>query len=251
MDGVNFDTLRSYVIFMRYKRSGSALLVNLLDAHPNAIFVRDEELYGKFGRYAEPKDLFGHLYAGTKRYYKRPFSANGYKYPIEGVGVAVDPLVIGHKSSTRRYLPMAESSEKMAEFQAAVGLPLKFLHLVRSPFDQVNARWQQKEFRRIEAPLDELIQHVGEQTEGNAKMRAQATDYYQVHYEDLKKSPASTMASVCRFLGLPINSKYLNNCAELVDSNTKEKIATTWTKESKDRVFALCDKYPEFYGRYT
>ncbi len=250
---MNFDTLRTYVIFMRYKRSGSALLVNLLDAHPNAIFVRSEELYGKFERYDEPKDLFGHLYTGSKRYYKRPFSANGYKYPIEGVGRAVDPLVIGHKSSTRRYIPMAESSEKMDAFQATVDLPLKYLHLVRSPFDQVNARWQQKEWRRREAPLDELIAHVAEQTEANHKMRAQAgrTDYYQVHYEDLKKTPVPTMASVCHFLGLPIKSDYLARCDTLVDGATDAKIATTWTKESRDTVFALCDKYPEFYGRYA
>ena len=249
---MNFDTLRAYVIFMRYKRSGSALLVNLLDAHPNAIFVRNEEMYRTFSRFNNPEQLYNHLYTSAKRYQNRPFSANGYKYPIKGVGEVTDPVVIGHKSSTRTFLPVAHSNEKLAEFQNAVNLPLKFLHLVRSPFDQVNARWQQKEFRRKNAPLDALIEHVAEQTEGNAKMRAQAglTDYYQVHYEDLKKSPVSTMAAVCHFLGLPVQSEYLSRCDMLVDGATDEKIATTWTKESKAKVYALCDKYPEFYGRY-
>ena len=247
---MDFSTLRYYVIFMRYKRSGSALLANLIDAHPNAIFVRNEEMYGKFQRFDSPEQLYDHLHANARRYRNKPFSANGYKYPIEGVGDAVDPLVIGHKSSTRRYLPVAESSEKLAEFQKAVDLPLKFLHLVRSPWDQVNARWQQKEFRRIGAPLGELIEHVAEQTEGNAKMRAQATDYYQVHYEDLKAHPVATMAAVCRFLGLPVISKHLEACKGLVNQ-TPEKEATTWTKESEAAVTALCDKYPEFYGRYA
>ncbi len=248
---MNFDTLRCYVIFMRYKRSGSALLANLIDAHPNAIFVRNEEMFGTFQRFDSPEKLFGHLRQQARRYHNKPFSANGYSYPIEGVGVAVDPLVIGHKSSTRRYLPVAESPEKLAEFQKAVDLPLKFLHLVRSPRDQVNARWQQKEFRRIAAPLDELIQHVGEQTEGNAKMRAQAgKEYHQVHYEDLKEHPVATMAAVCHFLGLPVEGDHLLRCKELV-FQTPEKEATTWTKESKAKVVALCDKYPEFYGRYA
>ena len=247
---MNFDTLRYYIIFMRYKRSGSALLVNLIDAHPNAIFVRNEELYAKTNKWDEPNGIYEHLYNSSKRYRNRPFSANGYKYPIEGVGRAVDPVVIGHKSSTRHYLPIAESSDKLAAFQKAVNLPLKFLHLVRSPYDQVNARWQQKEFRRIEAPLGGLIEHVAEQTEGNAKMRAQATAYYQVHYEDLKGHPVAMMAAVCHFLGLPIISKHLMYCGDLVNQ-TPEKKATTWTKESKAAVKALCDKYPEFYGRYA
>lgn len=248
---MNFDTLKYYVIYMRYKRSGSSLLVNLLDAHPNAIFVRNEELYGKFDRWDEPSIIYNHLYNSTKRYCDRPFSANGYRYPIEGVGTAKDPVVIGHKSSTRRFLPVAHSSEKLKAFQKAVALPLKFLHLVRSPFDQVNARWQQKEFRRIEAPLDELISHVREQTEGNAAMREQAerTNYYQVHYEDIKDHPVSTMAAVCIFLGLPIISEHLERCNGLVNQ-TLEKEATTWTVETKAKVRHLIADYPEFYKRY-
>jgi hypothetical protein len=250
MDGVNFDTLRYYVIFMRYKRSGSALLANLLDAHPNAIFVRNEELYGKFERWEDPKLIYTHLYNNAKAYRNKPFSANGYRYPIEGVGHVEKPLVIGHKSSTRRYLPVANSQKKLNEFQKAVDLPLKFLHLVRSPYDQVNARWQQKEFRRIGAPVDELISHVREQTAGNAKMRAKAEDYHQVHYEDLQAHPVSTMATVCDFLGLPVRSKHLANCKELVYQGAEEK-ATTWTDDTRAQVKHLIEDYPEFYRRYA
>jgi hypothetical protein len=246
---MNFNSLKHYVIFMRYKRSGSALLVNLLDAHPNAIFVRNEELYGKFERWEEPELIYNHLYNFTKRYRSKPFSANGYKYPIAGVGYAENPIVIGHKSSTRRFLPMAEDAEKMETFQKAVGLPLKHLHLVRDPYDQVNARWQQKEFRRKNAPLGELIDHVREQTEGNYKMFKQADDYYQLHYEDLRSHPAGTMSAVCTFLGLPVTSDHLNSCRELV-TQAPEKEAGTWTGADRSAVEKLIADYPEFYNRY-
>jgi hypothetical protein len=248
---VDFDTLRYYVIFMRYKRSGSALLVNLLDAHPNAIFVRNEELYAKYQKWDDPKEMYNHLYNASKRYKNKPFSANGYKYPIEGVGFAHDPVIIGHKSSTRRYIPIAESWEKLTEFHKAVNLELKFLHLVRSPYDQVNARWQQKEWRRKNAPLDEIIAHVREQTEANYKMWTKVTDseYYQVYYEDLQAHPVTTMAVVCGFLSLPVLSKHLADCKELVFMRDEKK-ATTWTAENEEEIFALCNDYPEFYGRY-
>lgn len=246
---MDFSTLQYYVVFMRYKRSGSALLANLLDAHPNAIFVRNEELYGKYDKYGSPKKIYNHLYNSSKRYRNKPFSANGYKYPIDGVGYVENPLVIGHKSSTRRYLPVANSQKRLDEFQRAVDLPLKFLHLVRNPYDQVNARWQQKEFRRIKAPVDELIAHVREQTQGNAKMRAMAEDYHQVHYEDLQQHTVSTVAAVCDFLTIPVLSKHLAACKELVYQGDEKK-ATTWTKKNEEEIFALCNDYPEFYGRY-
>jgi hypothetical protein len=251
---MNFDTLESYVIFMRYKRSGSALLVNLLDAHPNAIFVRNEELFGKFKRWENPDRIFDHLYSSSKRYRDRPFSANGYKYPIKGVGYAEDPVVIGHKSSTRRFIPIAESREKLLEFHEAVGmnLNLKFLHLVRSPYDQVNARWQQKEWRRKNAPLDEIIAHVREQTEANWKMfgHCDYTEYHQVHYEDIQNRPLVTMAKVCTFLRLPLIEEHLESCRKLV-TRTREATAKTWTADTRAQVEQLIADYPEFYERYS
>jgi len=236
---------------MRYKRSGSALLVNLLDAHPNAIFVRNEELYGKYDKLGSPERIYNHLYNSTKRYRNKPFSANGYKYPIRGVGYAENPLIIGHKSSTRRYIPIAESRSKLLEFHKAVGLNLKFLHLVRDPHDQVNARWQQKEWRRKNAPLDDIISHVREQTEANYKMwgHSDTTDYYQVYYEDLINRPLITMVKVCQFLMLPLIEEHLKECCKLVH-RTVEQIAATWNDDARVQVQKLIKDYPEFYRRY-
>jgi hypothetical protein len=250
---MNFDTLQHYVIFMRYKRSGSALLVNLIDAHPQAVFVRNEEMFGKFKEYESPNHIYNHLYNRSARYRNRPFSANGYKYPIEGVGSAHDPIIIGHKSSTRRYIPIAEDEQNLHGFQAAVNLPLKFLHLVRSPYDQVNARWQQKEWRRKNAPLDEIIAHVREQTSANWKMYQMSEgwgDYHQVHYEDIQNQPLITMAKVCTFLGLPLLEDHLDNCRKLVH-RTAEPVATTWTADTREQVEHIIEDYPEFYERYA
>jgi hypothetical protein len=71
----------------------------------------------------------------------------------------------------------------------------------------------------------------------------------QVHYEDLKEHPVSTMATVCDFLGLPIKCEHLARCDELV-SQTPEKTATTWSTADEDAVEKLCKDYSEFYGRY-
>jgi LPS sulfotransferase NodH len=237
---------------MRYKRSGSALLVNLLDAHPQAIFVRNEELYGKYQRWDAPEQIFDHIYNKAKRYRNRPFSANGYKYPIEGVGYAENPLVIGHKSSTRRYMPVAHDVKELVKFHEAVGLQLKFLHLVRDPHEQINARWQQKEWRRKNAPLDDIIAHVREQTEANYQMWIHVAEheYHQIHYEDLVERPLVEMVHVCNFLGLPLLEDHLDNCRKLV-RKVEEPVAATWTDQNREAVKQLIADYPEFYERYA
>jgi hypothetical protein len=250
---MNFDTLQNYVILMRYKRSGSALLTQILDAHPNCIFVRREELYASLDKWETPEKIYQHLYGWSIRRKGRPLSVNGYEYPIEGVGYAHDPISIGHKSSTRRFLELVSDEQSLHDFQAAVNLPLKFLHLVRSPYDQVNARWQQKEFRRKNAPLDEIIAHVREQTEANWKMYQLSEgwgDYHQVHYEDLQNRPLINMAKVCSFLELPLLEDHLENCRKLVH-RTAERTAATWTADTREQVEHIIGDYPKFYERYT
>ncbi len=245
---IDLYTLRHYAVFMRYKRSGSALLVNLLDAHPNAIFTTDRSLYTKYDTYESPEAIWQHEYDISKLYRDKVHSANGYTYPIEGVGFAHDPVIMGHKPSTAGYLKLTKA--KIEEFQEAVGLPLKFLHLIRSPYEQVNARWQQKEFRRTEEPVGALLSHVREVTAQHAKVRAWAGEAYaQFYYEDLRTHPVSTMASICRFLGLPVKSEHLNRCAGLVE-HVEEKEATTWKLADLDAAVKLCEDYHEFYKRY-
>jgi len=248
---MKFDTVEAYVVYLRYKRSGSALLVNLLDAHPNVVFVRNEELFGTWERWKTegPHRLFQHLYSNSRRYHRKPFSANGYSYPIRGVGEIEVPMVIGHKSSTRRMKELSESPARFRAFKEYVGVPLKFVHLVRSPYDQVNARWQQKEWRRKSAPVMPLIKHVEEQLRVNTTMRAYAESYYQIHYEDLVADPKKEMRGLLSFLGVPVLDDHLENCVGLVRV-VPHAVMPEWREEERSFVQKMINDYPEFLGRY-
>lgn len=250
---MNFDTLQHYVIFMRYKRSGSALLVNLLDAHQNIIFVRNEELYRKYPKWADdPNSIYDHLYTNSQRYIEKPFSANGYEYPIEGVGNVTKPIVIGHKSSTRNFIPMAEDPAKLQQFKDAVNLPLKFVHLVRNPYNLVGARWQQKEFRRINAPLGPIIDHLQDQVDANRKMKDQALvaeTYHQLHLEDLIDIPYRTISGVCEYLEVEVNHFHINKSMRLIFKQDDVRPAP-WTEANKDRIKQMIKENHDFFGRY-
>jgi hypothetical protein len=248
---MDFSTVKNYVIFLRYKRSGSALLVNLLDAHPNIIFVRNEELFGKWNRWTKqgPERLFDHLYHNAKRYKDKPFSANGYKYPIEGVGKVDVPLVVGHKSSTRRMKEIAYNEAVFRQFEEYVGVPLKFVHLIRDPYHQVSARWQQKEFRRTGASLTPLLEHVREQLEINRQMRRYAKDYYQLYYEKLVGDPKKEMRALLEFLEVDVLDSHLDACDKLVEFK-QHKVLPKWELKDVKFIDRLVEEYSEFLGEY-
>lgn len=262
IDVIDFSTLEHYVILMRYKRSGSTLLVTLLDAHPNAVFTECRSLYREYPL-DDPEYIYNRLYTGSNQFRDTTFETNGYAYPIEGRGHATNPIIIGHKSSTEQYLLMTEEEAPFSEFQKAVNLPLKYVHLIRSPYEQANARWQQKEWRRNNEPLDHIIGHIREVTEAHAKIanRVDPTMYYCIYYEDLTKDPVATMTDLCNFLGLPVVDSHLEQCKELVFQTPEEETKTclwspppgeakTWTDETREYVRSLCEEFPDFYSRY-
>jgi hypothetical protein len=221
--------------------------VNLLDAHPEIVFVRNEELFAKWQRWQKdgPEHMFRHLYESTKRYRKKPFYANGYHYPIEGVGHVDNPLVVGHKSSTRRMAELAYNPQKLTDFMCYLGMPIKVVHLTRDPYDQVMARWQQKEFRRKRAPLMPLIDHVREQLDINRRMMMHLRDmpYHQLSYEDLVDQPAYTMEQLLTFLDVEVSESHLEECCRLVQK-VPHDVIPKWTDEE----FEALDRLKEFYA---
>lgn len=245
---MNFDSLKHYVVYIRYKRSGSALLVNLLDAHPNVIFVRNEEMFAKYKRWDRER-IFDHLYNQTKRYRNKPFSANGYKYPIEGVGEVDYPLVIGHKSSTRNFPYSIEDIHKFGEH---VNLNLKYVHLVRNPYNMISARWQQKEFRRKNAPLDPIIDHLEEVVDKHYRiwLELNQDEYHQLSLESLIDTPRRTMVDLCEFLEVVPWPHYVERCENLIFEKDDVRPAP-WTDKDKDRIKRLVDKYWMFFEKYA
>lgn len=250
---MNFDTLKSYMVFMRYKRSGSGLLASLIDAHPNVIFSRRSQIFRNYGE-VDREAFFDHLWNSTKPYRDKTFYANGYYYPIEGVGKCKEPLIIGHKSSTSAHLPVCSEPERLDGFREYVKLPLKFVHLVRNPYSMVEARWQQKEFRRSNFPVEPIIDHLKEVVKAQDQLyqRIEQDVYYQIHLEMLIKNPKTAMGRLCYFLEIPVLEDHLNRCAELVfdkeDSHTWVK--PSWTSTDLNRVDKLIKDYPHFFSLY-
>jgi hypothetical protein len=250
---MNWDDLQSYVIFLRYKRSGSALLQNLIDAHPNAIFPRAEEAYANFEK-KDKEEILSGIWKHSKKFTHKDFYANGYRYPIEGTGriEGHSPLVVGHKSSTRRFLEM--DTDRFLAWRAKMGVPLSIVHLVRDPYKQIEARWQQKEWRRNNAPLHKLIDELEPVFEANMEVRRACNMglgwYHQIYLEDLIQDPKKIMKNLVSFLKLPENKEHLERGAELVFEEDEVYANVTWTQLERERIERLIKKYPLFLRRY-
>ncbi len=241
---MDWSKVHTYVIFARYKRSGSALLSCCLDAHPNIIFPRNELLFDKYKSYGSPGKMYDHLYRGSRKYKNkdRVFSANGYRYPIEGSGECTEPLVIGHKSSTRAYLKL--NREKIKAFKEFTGVRLQMLFLVRNPFHLISERWMQKEWRRRNAPvgpiIDDIIkvsQHHQELVLGDVVPTMESPRYQRVRYETLVSDPNYVLTGVANTLGVAAEQPWLDACKKLINPDDAHVCEPPWKQQDVDRVY--------------
>ncbi len=246
---MDWSKVHTYVIFARYKRSGSALLSCCLDAHPNIVFPRNELLFDKYKSYGSPGKMYDHLYRGSRKYKDkdRVFSANGYRYPIEGSGECTEPRVIGHKSATRIYLKL--NNDKLDDFKAFTGVNLKMVLLTRNPFHLISERWMQKEWRRRNAPVGPIIDDIIKVSEHHLGL---VWSYWQVHtvpYEKLVSKTDRTLTALAAGLGVDRPDTWIDACEKLINPDDAHVCDPPWTQQDVDRVYEeLISKFWWFFG---
>jgi hypothetical protein len=57
-----------------------------------------------------------------------------------------------------------------------------------------------------------------------------------VRYEELVADPAGVLSSVCKFLDLDVDGRYLRDCASIVVERVPEHTRVTWNDHMIERV---------------
>ena len=107
---------------------------------------------------------------------------------------------------------------------------VKFVHVVRNPFDPISAM-----VRRGRRTFANAIQDHEAQCRRLVALREflPSEQVFTVRYEEFTSDPVIGLDKVCEFLGLPTDSTYLDTCAGIVESNRPgERTTVDWTVES-------------------
>lgn len=281
-----YGHVHSILFFIGYPRSRHSLLGSLLDAHPHMV-VSDETMAfprwkGGLNRwlngsiYAFYDTLFGaSQHAVTKGRRSRIFqgsvvnktSAYGYYVPNQWQGQFDQYIeVIGDKSGafTAKAMKGDGAVDAVHLLEEAAGAKVKFVHVVRNPFDniatmvlqdgRVKKRDGNHEMKQIKAPelLDESILRYFGWAEGCNKARQSLPGrVIDIPSMEIVMNPAETLTKICKFLDITCSERYIQDCAATVDpvpSITRDFIE--WTAEQKNRVYEEMKKY-SFYEGYS
>jgi hypothetical protein len=174
-------------------------------------------------------------------------SNHDYQIPNQWQGRFEALHVIGDKRGGAVTRCLAEHPDFFARVRALVGVPLRLIHVVRNPFDNISAIsiWHRLS---LEESADFYFAHC--RTTARLGEFCERSERIDVRHEEMIQDPRATLARLCGFLGLVPYPGYLEDCSSIVfaiPTSTRRKViwpaALVRDVESRARAHPFLDGY--------
>ncbi len=244
-----FADLRLFCLFVGYPRSGHSLVGALLDAHPDIAIAHELHVL-RYARYGFGRDqLLALVLENSERAASSGREQTGYSYAVPGQwqGRIRRFLVAGDKRGGTTIRKLVRQPERLGQLERRLALPLRFVHVVRNPFDSIARMALASPHRSVE----ELTEHYFGMAAGVARLwqRTPPHERVDVRHEDLITHPQGELKRLCEFLGVVPEADYLEACAGVVwrtAQRTRDQLI--WPPALRDSILRRVRRYPFFVG---
>lgn len=247
-----YRSIETLCLEIGHTKSGGTLIGAMLDAHPE-IAMADEldvlrfmsdgfdidqvtYLIGKASRQEAMKD----------RVTARRLEPYSFAVPGQSQGQLDGLRVIGDAKAgiaTQRLGRDPSLLPQLLEF--AHPLRVKFIHVVRNPFDPIG-----------------VMRIRGNRTFGNAaaryfencrflddlRARIPKDAIRTIYYESMVADPTTTLRELCRFLDLDASDAYLEACSAVIGEPRQERTLVDWTDEQVEAVAGEIARHNFLHG---
>lgn len=277
----DIDSVKKFVFFIGYARSGHSIVASLLDAHPNIVIAHEFNLFrvwsGDEGsRLSNKTYLYDRLWTNSHNAISggrsKENSRKGYNLNIESPwqGDFKKLHVIGDKSgavTAQVYINDTEKFNRVLEsLKKTVKVPIKVIHVVRNPYDiastrllyidaggksKLNATVDHKlcDMKRLAKQVNRTITLA---THVNEFLRTTDLEVLDVHLVDIIEDQNRSLHALCNFLGVDCSPEYLNTCAnKLFRKISRTRRTVIWPEELIDKMYLeIIKPFPSFW-RYS
>lgn len=252
----NFKDVEKYCIFVGYQRSGSSLIGALLDAHPNAVIAHELNVMRYFKAKFNKNQIYYLLQKNSEEYAAQGRNWSGYSYqvPNQWQGKFEKIKIIGDKKAALSAIEISKHPELLEQIRKTVKVPLKVIHIMRNPYDNITTMFQKKD-RKYTNSLDfqETINYYFSLCDDIKKIKqlVKIENVFDIRQEDVIKNPQENIEKLCHFLNLEAPKNYLQDCASIIfKSPRKTRETTNWQPEDIQSVAEKIKLY-DFLAGYS
>ena len=244
----DFDRIARFCLFVGYPRSGHSLIGALLNAHRNAVISHELNAHEFILNGCTRDHLYSRIIARAAWFNLRGNRGTyPYQVPHQWQGRFEALQVIGDKRGGLLTRCIAAHPDFLSRVRALVSVPLRLIHVVRNPFDNISAISIGNELS-LEESIEFYFFHC--QTTARLGDLCDPSEVTTVYHEEMIRDPRSVLRHLCVFLGLGPDPGYLDDCCSIVFSEptyTRRKV--TWSMaaihevERKARSYRFLDGY--------
>ena len=220
----SFEDVQTYCMFVGYPKSGHSLVGSLLDAHPNAIIANELDALKYVQAGFSKRQIYQLLLENSRKHAESGREWNTYSYEVPGQWQGrFDKLrVIGDKKGGKSTARLRSNPELLQRLQDTVGVGIKFVHVIRNPYDNISTMLRDNIGNGVTAGRNRGLSYSIEKyfsgcaTVRDLKERTTDADMFDVRHESFVEDPARHLGDLCRFLGLEYSDDYLKDCASII-----------------------------------
>jgi len=251
----DFERVPVYVMFLGYPRSSHSLIGALLDAHPE-MWIAHELNVLKYVQKGESRDkIFARLIGRGKWFKSRNNTWTGYSYkvPSQWQGRYTTLNAIGDKRGGASTRWVRTHPELLDRLKDTIGKPIKIIHIIRNPFDNITTRARGGNMNNKEVTPEILFKNIElhfKDTETiNRVKQSGKFEIFELHNEQLLSQPVKHLTQLCRFIGVEPYEDYLRDAAGIVRKSTsKTRLKIQWPEEARKLVMEKMKKYDFLKG---
>lgn len=236
-------------MFLGYPKSGHSLVGSLLDAHPDAIIAHELHALEYVGDGIGKHPLFHLLLENSQKFTSAGREWTGYSYtvPNQWQGRFRELRVIGDKRGAGSVYALEAHPELLDRLRATVGVPVRFIHVIRHPLDNISTMFKQSRRGDMARSIDQYFRLA--QTIAGLSLRIPPGDLFVVRHEEIIAAPEDRLQDLCALLGLEAVPEYLRDCASIVFKSARlTRVAAPWTPALLEEVRRRASSFPFFEG---
>jgi len=161
--------------------------------------------------------------------------------------------IVGDKQGEGAVLRLRQRPSLLRRLRKTVRLPLRCIHVVRHPLDNITTICRKADLHGIDPGLDAAIDYYFALCETITAVRAElaADEVFELRHEAFVEHPRQCLDRLCRFIGVTADPDYLDACASVVRPTPRRSRETIdWPRESTERVLRRSRAFP-FLNAYT
>jgi len=229
--------VESVALFVGYRRSGHSLVGGLLDAHPDVAMAHGLDVLHHVRYRFSREQIASLILANARERAAQGRVVTGYSYAVPGQwqGRFRRLRVVGSTRGGATARNLGARPELAARVEAVMGVPVRWIHVVRNPFDNISTLALRGRRRDLESAIGDYFRLL----DGAAKLREGVPPerVLDLHSEALVADPRATLRRLAAWLGLEAPDDWVEACASIVfDAPHRTREDAPWTPALVERV---------------